>query len=138
MKKIILLLGLCVTFYACDGNSSAAKELITADLIKEMDGEAEIQKVKVKKISEGDDHWDDSNKYFNRYNHGLDLAFYHSTVELLVIEDNREFNEGDKLKVEFAYAFETDDDGKLIEIDDQEMISVKVKKKGESNWEDIN
>lgn len=140
MKKIILLLGLCVTFYACDGNSSAAKELITADLIEEMDGEGEIQKVKVKKISEGDDHWDDSNKYFNRYNDmpDPDLAFYHSTVELLVIEDNREFNEGDKLKVEFVYAFETDDDGKLIEIDDQEMVSVKVKKKGESNWEDIN
>lgn len=131
MKKIILLLGLCVTFYACDGNSSAAKELITADLIEEMDGEGEIQKVKVKKISEGDDHWDDSMS-------DSDLAFYHSTVELLVIEDNREFNEGDKLKVEFVYAFETDDDGKLIEMYDQEMISAKVKKKGESNWEDIN
>jgi len=131
MKKIILLLGLCVTFYACDGNSSAAKELITADLMEEMDGEGEIQKIKVKKISEGDDHWDDDMS-------DSDLAFYHSTIEVLFLEDNRPFSEGDKLKAEVIYAFETDDDGKLIEIDDSEPTSIKIKKKGESTWEDVN
>ena len=131
MKKIILLLGLCVTFYACDGNTSAAKELITADLMEEMEGEGKVENIKLKEISEGDDHWDDDMS-------DSDLAFYHSTIELLVIEDNSEFNEGDKLKAELLYAFETDDDGKPTEIDDSEMVSVKVKKKGESTWEDIN
>ena len=131
MKKIILLLGLCVTFYACDGNTSAAKELITADLMEEMDGEGKVENIKLKEISEGDDHWNDDMS-------DSDLAFYHSTIELLVIEDNSEFNEGDKLKAELLYAFETDDDGKPTEIDDSEMVSVKVKKKGESTWEDIN
>lgn len=131
MKKIILLLGLCVTFYACDGNTSAAKELITADLMEEMDGEGKVENIKLKEISEGDDHWDDDMS-------DSGLAFYHSTIELLVIEDNSEFNEGDKLKAELLYAFEYDADGKPTEIDDSEMVSVKVKKKGESTWEDIN
>tara|TARA_B100001109_G_C18714756_1_gene404180 strand:+ start:219 stop:620 length:402 start_codon:yes stop_codon:yes gene_type:complete len=133
MKKIILLLGLCVTFYACDGNTSAAKELITADLMEEMEGEGKVEKIKLKEISEGDDHWDDRMS-------DSDLAFYHSTVELLVIQDNSQFNEGDKLKAELLYAFETDDDGKLTEIDDSDtdMLSIKVKKKGESTWEDLN
>ena len=129
MKKIILLLGLCVTFYACDGNTSAAKELITADLMEEMDGEGKIEKIKLKEISEGDDHWNDEMS-------DSDLVFYHSTIELLVLEDNREFNEGDKLKAEVLYAFETDEDGKPTEIDDSKPTSIKIKRKGESTWED--
>jgi len=129
MKKIILLLGLCVTFYACDGNTSAAKELITADLMEEMDGEGKVEKIKLKEISEGDDHWSDEMS-------DSDLVFYHSTIELLVLEDNREFNEGDKLKAEVLYAFETDEDGKPTEIDDSEPTSIKIKRKGESTWED--
>ena len=51
MKKIVLLLGLCVTFFACDGNSSAAKELITESLMKEFDDDFKIEKIKVEKTS---------------------------------------------------------------------------------------
>ena len=132
MKKIIVLLALCVTFYACDGSTSAAKELITADLIEEMDGEGKIEKIKVKKISEGDDHWHDEMS-------DSGYAYYHSTIEVLFLEDEGPFSEGDKGKAEILYAFETDDDGKLIEIDDSKGTGqLKIKKKGESNWEDVN
>ena len=132
MKKIIVLLGLCFTFYACDGNSSAAKELITEDIMEDMDGEGKIEKIKVKKISEGDDHWSDEMS-------DSDLAFYHTTIEVLFLEDEGPFSEGDKGKAEILYAFETDDDGKLIEIDDSKRAGqLKIKKKGESNWEDVN
>ena len=132
MKKIILLLGLCVTFFACDGNSSAAKELITADIMERFDGEGKIEKIKVKKISEGDDYWKDEMS-------DSDEAFYHSTIELLYLVDIRPLSEGDKLKFDILYAFETDDDGKLIEIDDSERTGKwKRKKKGESTWKDVN
>ena len=131
MKKIIVLLGLCFTFYACDGNSSAAKELITEDIMEDMDGEGKIEKIKVKKISEGDDHWSDEMS-------DSDLAFYHSTIEVLFLESG-DFNEGDKVKFKRAFEFFINDDEKPIEI--YRMMTFdgpKIKKKGESTWEDIN
>ena len=131
MKKIVLLLGLCVTFFACDGNSSAAKELITESLMKEFDDDFKIEKIKVEKTSAYSDSWIIAASMYN-------LTFYNSSIEVLFVESG-DFNEGDKVKFKRAYAFDINDDEKPIEIYSMKTFDgPKIKKKGESNWEDIN
>lgn len=134
MKKIVLLLGLCVTFFACDVNRFAAKELITESLMKEFDDDFKIKKIKVEKASA--DNSNSNNSLISEASM-WNLALYYSSIELLFVESG-DFNEGDKVKFVRAYFFDINYDEKPIEISMMETYDAKIKKKGESTWEDIN
>ena len=137
MKKLILLLFIPLVFGCGDNtNTKKVKELIKKDLsvYKQLGANIEHFKLNVNKIAEGDKLWKEYNLTEEK-----NRVYYYVEEILEMTKDDGTIKKGDKMKSEQIIKFKTDDSGNISEQDGvwHIPISLKHKKKGESDWVDF-
>ena len=137
-KQWLAFLTMCLLVFACsdDANTKKVKELIKKDLsvYKELGANIEHFKLNVNKIVEGDKLWKEYNLKEEK-----NRVYYYVEEILEMTKDDGTIKKGDKMKNEQIIKFKTDDSGNISEQDGvwHIPISLKHKKKGESDWVDF-
>lgn len=130
MKKLLLILALCFTMVNCssDKNKKQAVEMITLELESDLPEAVELTKLKLEKVSDDDERWEEMCK---------DRLCYYGKASFKVNETVQGINPGDLVRTEILVAFNTDDEGMIDDIARKREKKAQVKRKDSKEWIDL-